>query len=113
LFCSQSCWVPAGSSYSCSSSYLVDVCPCLDFGAVSTLFSAWLSGEGISIVVFWALTVLGSEVVLLQMLNPACGLSFAVLKTHEPGYCRVVSVQVELLSIEVLMEMLQCPHNCK
>jgi hypothetical protein len=46
---------------------------------------------------------LGSEAVLLQALNPACGLS-QVLKTQEP-YCRMVGAQVELLSVEVLIEM--------
>jgi hypothetical protein len=62
-------------------------------------------GKSIGIVVFPALTVLGSKVVFLQALNPACGLYFEVLRNHEPGYCIVVCAQLEL------MQMLQCPQN--
>jgi hypothetical protein len=40
------------------------------------------------------------------MLNPVRDLFFGVLKTHGPNQCTVVSVQVELLSVEALMEML-------
>jgi hypothetical protein len=65
--------------------YLLDVCLHLNFVAVSALFSSSSLGEGISIVVFSALPVLRIEVVLLQALNPACGVSFKVLKTHEPS----------------------------
>jgi hypothetical protein len=51
--------------------------------------------------------------VLLQALNPACNLSYEVLRTHESCYCRVVSAQVELSSVEVLMQMFQCSQDCK
>jgi hypothetical protein len=52
--------------------------------AVVTFFSA-LSRKSISIAVFLALTIGGSEVVLLEALNPVGGLSLEILKTHEPG----------------------------
>jgi hypothetical protein len=56
--------------------------------------------------VFLALKVLRSEVVFsLQVLNPVGCLSLEVLKIRDPGYYGVVSVQVELLPAEVLMEM--------
>lgn len=84
-FCSQSKRILAGCGYSCNSSCLVDVCLRLNFVGVRTLFSAQSSGKGMGIVVFLALMVLGSEVVLLQALNPSSGLSSEVLKTHEPG----------------------------
>jgi hypothetical protein len=57
----------------------------LDFVAVRTLFLAWSSRKGIGIVVFSALTVLGSAIILLQALNSAGDLSLEVLQTHEPG----------------------------
>jgi hypothetical protein len=85
LFCFQSRWIPAGCSYNCYSSYLLDVCPRLDFVAVGTLFFACSSRKGIGIVVFSGLAVLGSEAVLLQALNLAGGLSLEVLKTHNRG----------------------------
>jgi hypothetical protein len=85
LFRSQSGWIPAGCGYSSNSLYLLDVCPCLDFVVVATLFSAWLSRKGIDIVVFSTLTVLGSEIVLFQALNPAGGLSLEVLESHVPS----------------------------
>jgi hypothetical protein len=64
-FSSQGRWILSGCCYSRNSLYLFDVCPRLDFVAVGTLFLAWSSREGIGIVMFSALTVLGSEVVLL------------------------------------------------
>jgi hypothetical protein len=82
LFSSQTGWVPADCSYSCNSSYLLDICPRLDFMAVTTPFLAWSSLKGISIVVFSTLTVLRNEVVLLQALNLAGSLSLKILKTH-------------------------------
>jgi hypothetical protein len=45
--------------------YLLDVCTHPDIMAVGTLLLAWLLAKGIGIVVFFALMVLGSEVVLL------------------------------------------------
>jgi hypothetical protein len=46
--CSQNGWIPASCSYSHSSAYLLDACPCLDFVAVGTLhlgFHFFLSGH--------------------------------------------------------------------
>jgi hypothetical protein len=40
LFPSQSSWIPGGWDYSHNSSYLLHVCPCLDFVAVGTPFPA-------------------------------------------------------------------------
>jgi hypothetical protein len=59
--------------------------------------------KGHHIVVFSALTVLGSKVVLLPSLNPVCDLPFEVLKTYEPGYPRVVGARVKLFSGEAVM----------
>jgi hypothetical protein len=112
-FSSQIGWVLAGCGYSSNSSYLIDFCPRLDFVYVSTLFSAWSSGKSIDIVVFSALTMLGREVLLFQALKPASGLSLKGFKTHEPVWCGVVDTQVELLSLEVLMEIFWCPHDVK
>jgi hypothetical protein len=75
-FCSKS-----GCYFSHNSLYVLEVHLHLDFVAVSALFLAWSLGKGIGIVVFSALPVFRSEVVLLQVLNPACGLSFEVLKS--------------------------------
>jgi hypothetical protein len=99
LFHSQSGWIPTSCGYRRSSSYLLDVCPRLNFVAVDTLVLVWSSREGIGIVVFLALTVLGSEVVLLEARNRAGGLSLEILKTHKPGQSGVVSAQVELLCV--------------
>lgn len=60
-----------------------------------------------------ALTVLESEVALIWVLEPACGLSLEFLKAHEPVHRRVVGAQVKLLSVEVLMEMFRCPRDYK
>lgn len=65
LFPSQSGWIPADCDYGGNSSYLLDVCPDLNFGAVRTLLFAGSSGKDIGIVTFSAITVLGSEVLLL------------------------------------------------
>jgi hypothetical protein len=61
-------------------------------------------GKLYRLCLFSALTVLGSEVILLQVLNPVCGLSYEILKTNEPGQCRVIGAEVELFSVEILME---------
>jgi hypothetical protein len=45
LFCSQ-------SDYRLNISYLLDVCPHLDFVAMGTLLLEWSSREGIGIAVF-------------------------------------------------------------
>jgi hypothetical protein len=39
-------------------------------------------GKGISMMMFLILTVLGSEIVFLQALNPAGGLALEVRKIH-------------------------------
>lgn len=54
-----------GCGYSLNSSDLFDVCQRHDFVAVRALFLAGSSWKGIGIVVFSALKVLRSEVVLL------------------------------------------------
>jgi hypothetical protein len=64
--------------------------------AVRTLLMARSSFKIIDIVMLPAFTVLGSKVLFLQALKPR--------------YRRVVLAQVELLSIQVLMEMFQCAH---
>jgi hypothetical protein len=46
---------------------------------MSTLFLAWHSGKGISIVVFPTLVVLGSEVLYLEVLDPVSRFSSEVL----------------------------------
>jgi hypothetical protein len=89
LLSSQSSWIPAGCGYSHNSLYLLDICLCLDFVGVHTLFSVWSSQKGISIVVFLASMVLGSELIFLQVVISLGGLSLDVLKTHEPGYFRM------------------------
>jgi hypothetical protein len=43
-----------------------------------------------------AVTVLGSEIVFLEAVDPAGRLSLEVLKTHEPDERGVVGTQVEL-----------------
>jgi hypothetical protein len=48
---------------------------------MSELFSALSLRKSVRIVVFSVLSVLGSEDVLLQALNPVDGLSLQVLKT--------------------------------
>jgi hypothetical protein len=83
-FPSQNSWIPAACGYSHNSSYLLDVCPRLDFVTAGTLLSALSSRKVIGIVVF-SLLVLGSEIVLLYALNPSGGLSLEVFKIHEPG----------------------------
>jgi hypothetical protein len=85
LIHSWSNWIPAGCGYSYNNSHLLDVCLRLDFLAVGTAFLVWSSRKGINNVVLSALTVLGREAVLLQVLNPAGGLSLKVLKTLEPA----------------------------
>jgi hypothetical protein len=65
LFSTHSRWILAGCCYSRNSLYLFDDCPHLDFVAVGTLLMAWFSRKGISIIVFSALTVLGSQILLL------------------------------------------------
>jgi hypothetical protein len=47
------------------STYLLDVRQQFDFVTVSTFFSSLLSGKGIGIVMFSALTVIRSELILL------------------------------------------------
>jgi hypothetical protein len=90
LFCSQSGWISDGCGYSRKSSYLLDVSPHLNFVAVGTHFLAWTLQKGISIVVFSALTVLGSEIVLLLALNSASGLSLEIVKTHTQGTAKLL-----------------------
>jgi hypothetical protein len=86
LFFSESVWMPVGCCYSRNTVYLLDDCPRLVFVAVDTLLLAWLSWKGgIDIVVFPALSVFGSKILLLEALNLPCSLSLEVLKTHEPG----------------------------
>jgi hypothetical protein len=98
LFLYQRGYIPVKSGYGCCRSYLLDFLP-----------TPWLNSCGYTLLsqkrlsalfIFW-LTVLGSEVILLQALNPAYGLYFEVLITNEPGECKVVSTQMELLSIEI------------
>jgi hypothetical protein len=62
---SHSHCIPDGCCYSHNSLYLLDVCPRLDFVAAGIILLAWSSRKGIGIVVFLALPVLRSEVVLL------------------------------------------------
>jgi hypothetical protein len=65
FFPSESGWIVAGCIYSRNSSYLLDVCHRLHFVAVGILFCAWSSGTAIDTVVFSALMVLGSQVLLM------------------------------------------------
>jgi hypothetical protein len=78
---------------------------------VSTLFSAWSSGDSIGFVMFLTLVLLGFKDVLLGVLNQTVQLSLDVLKAQEPREHRVVGTQVEFLSIEIFMEIFWCPHN--
>jgi hypothetical protein len=80
LFSFHSLRIPAGYGYICNSSHLVDACHRHGFVAVSKYFSAWSLGKGIGIVVFSAPTVLESDVLLLQALNPAGDFSLRFLK---------------------------------
>ena len=50
---------------------------------------------------------------LLQMLSPLIYLPLQIPKPQQPGQGGVVSAPVELLSIQILVEMLQCLHNCQ
>jgi hypothetical protein len=52
---------------------------------MSALFAAWSSGKSINVVAFPVLIMLGSEVIVLEILDPADHLPLEVLKTHEPG----------------------------
>jgi hypothetical protein len=83
LFCSSS-WNRAGFNYNCDTLYLLDVCSRLDFMELSTIFLELSSQKVIRIVVFSALVVCGNEVVPLQELNAAGGLSLEFNKRQEP-----------------------------
>jgi hypothetical protein len=57
----------------------------VSFLTMSALFAAWFSGMSIIIVVFPALMVLGSEILVSETLDPADRLPLKVFKAREPG----------------------------
>jgi hypothetical protein len=92
--------------------YLQAVCLLFNFLAVSTFLSTWPCRECICVGVLPSLVMFGYKTVLLEMMmDPAISLSFQVLETKQPCQGGVVSVLVELLSIEVFVEVFQCLHN--
>ena len=75
--------------------------------AVGALLETWWPGTGIAFV-FEAMTMFRCEVVPLQTLNPSCCLLLQIPKAQQAG-----QDGVELLSIQILLEMLQGLHNCQ
>jgi hypothetical protein len=92
-------WIPAGCGYSHNSSYLLDVCPRHDFVEVGTL-GIVVEKRHRHCCVFalgapkWSLTLVGTG-----------SIGRFIPRGFWNSWTRVVSAQVELLSVELLMEM--------
>ena len=85
--------------------------PIQSFGSRSTP-QGMVAWKG-CLFVFNALTVFKCEVLLLHMLSPTIFQPLQIPKPQQPGRGGVVGAPVKLLSIQILVEMLQCLHNCQ
>jgi hypothetical protein len=110
---------PQGLSVSAISSgstyypHILVVCQLFQLSALGTPTAAWAAGKGVCVGVFDALTIFRCEVVLLQTLNPSSSLYLQISRAQQSGQSRVVVVWVELLSVRILVEILECLDNCR
>lgn len=72
---------------------------------------AWETGEGISILVNFALPVNNLEVIFLEELKPSSQLTLWFTKVAEPGKRSMVSTKCEFVAKEVGVKMFDEGHH--
>jgi hypothetical protein len=68
-------------------------------------------GKAVRVCMCDVLAVRGCEIIFLQTLDPSGCLLFQISKIQQPGQRGVVGAQVELLSIQILVNILQGSQN--